>query len=220
MPTDVAGRPAYGVRIAPKPRRPSRRRRARLGRRQRHASGGGGLRPRVSSPVLELKVTDISLGSVPASVFAISPPPGTKVDRHLLAEGPPPVANSRHAQSPGSLRSRKQVNFRISAPSSLSGFPRQGTPDPRRKGKWGPRHIRQGAGWRSPSSSFRPPTRRRTGLRPLERPEPAEGLDQRRLGPGARHRARHSDPLQARRRRVHGRRLGAAAGVQDAARGL
>src|SRR5579884_409854 len=89
IPGDVAGRPVYTVRVAPK------------------SSGGliGGaelawdairgvpLRFALyargdSSPVLELKATDISYGSVPASVFALSPPSGARVVRLDLPLAP------------------------------------------------------------------------------------------------------------------------------------
>ena len=53
------------------------------------------------------------------------------------------------------------------------------------------------------------------GRRP-RRPQPADGLDQRRHRPGARHRARHGAALQPRRRRLHGDRLGAARSAAEA----
>src|SRR5262249_22538259 len=82
IPSTVAGKPAYTVRVGPK-----------------HDGGllgavelgwnavtGVPLRAAVyaqgsNSPVLELSATDVSFGSVPASDFAISPPSGAKVVR-------------------------------------------------------------------------------------------------------------------------------------------
>ena len=89
VPSNVGGQPAYTVRVSPK------------------ANGGlvGGaeiawdaengtpLRAAVyakgeSSPVLELTATEISFGPVPDSVFAVSPPPGTRtVEIHPPEEG-------------------------------------------------------------------------------------------------------------------------------------
>ena len=71
MPGDVAGQPAYTVRISPKRgRRPGRRRRAGMGRRPRRAAAGWRCsRSGSGSPVLELTATDVSYGSVPASAL-------------------------------------------------------------------------------------------------------------------------------------------------------
>ena len=126
MPTDIAGRPAYGVRIAPKQHG------GLLGGVQLawDAINGTPLRGAVyasgdSSPVLELRVTDISLGSVPASVFAISPPPAAKVIDISSPSGLPADRQQRAAVT-GRSAVGKQVDFRISSPSSLSGLSRDG----------------------------------------------------------------------------------------------
>jgi outer membrane lipoprotein-sorting protein len=120
-PTDVAGRPAYSVRVSPKQRG------GLLGGAQLawDAVHGTPLRAAVyargtSAPVLELRVTDISFGSVPDSVFAISPPPGTKVTDVTPPSGRP-ADNS--AQSPVTGRSavNKRVDFRVAAPRSIAG---------------------------------------------------------------------------------------------------
>ncbi len=123
-PTDIAGRPAYGVRIAPKHDG------GLLGNAQLawDAVHGTPLRAAVyakgdSSPVLELRVTDISFGAVPDSVFAISPPPGTKVTDISPPSGHP-AGEQRHAPVTGLSRVGKRVNFQVTAPRSLVGLPR------------------------------------------------------------------------------------------------
>ncbi len=124
IPTDIAGRPAYGVRIAPKHDG------GLLGNAQLawDAVHGTPLRAAVyakgdSSPVLELRVTDISFGAVPDSVFAISPPPGTKVTDISPPSGHP-AGEQRHAPVTGLSRVGKRVNFQVTAPRSLVGLPR------------------------------------------------------------------------------------------------
>ena len=127
MPTDVAGRPAYRVRISPKS----------------HGGllGGAGLAWDAvhgtpleaavyargsSSPVLELKVTDISFGSVSSSVFDITPAPGTKVDNLGTITGDHSSGHHRaHAQVTGSSAVAPKLNFRMRAPNTLAGMPRQ-----------------------------------------------------------------------------------------------
>ena len=79
-PTDIAGQPAYTVRVEPK-RDGGLLSGAELAWDAVH---GTPLRAAVyakgdSSPVIELKVTDISYGPVPSSVFDISPPPDAQV---------------------------------------------------------------------------------------------------------------------------------------------
>jgi len=128
MPTDVAGRPAYRVRVSPKS----------------HGGLLGGaalawdavhglpLEAAVyargsSSPVLELKVTDISYGSVSSSVFDISPAPGTKVD-DLGTISRSRSSSRQRAPAPltGSSAVASKLNFRLRAPSTLAGMRRHG----------------------------------------------------------------------------------------------
>ena len=80
-PVDVAGQPAYSVtRLAEARRRPARLGRARVGRGPRHAAARRRSTRRArSSPALELAVTDISYGAVPASDVDVAPPAGAKV---------------------------------------------------------------------------------------------------------------------------------------------
>jgi len=80
-PTDVAGQPAYTVRVAPK-EAGSLFAGAEL---SFDANNGVPLRTAIystssSSPVIELAATEISYGPVAESVFSFSPPPGVKID--------------------------------------------------------------------------------------------------------------------------------------------
>ena len=126
QPSDVAGRPAYTVRIEPQ--------------------GNGGLvggaelawdavhgtplRVAVyskgdSSPVLELRVTDISFGPVSSSVFDISPPAGAKVtDLTQHAGGAPQGAQQERAPVTGLQQVQAAVQFPLAAPDTLAGLPR------------------------------------------------------------------------------------------------
>lgn len=129
IPSSIAGRPAYTVQISPK-----------------HAGGllgsaklawdaarGVPLRASIyaqgdSSPVLELTATDVTYGPVPASTFAVSAPPGTKVVRvHTPASragAHPGVRRRRSVTGPAAVRAA--LPFRLSAPATLVGLPRHG----------------------------------------------------------------------------------------------
>jgi outer membrane lipoprotein-sorting protein len=116
MPGDIAGRPAYTVEVSPK-----------------HAAGllgdaqlawdavrGVPLRFAIyargdSAPVIELKATDISYGSVPSSVFTISPPSGAKVTNVSI-----PGSSKAHPPRDRTVR----LPFTLVAPKSLAGLPR------------------------------------------------------------------------------------------------
>jgi outer membrane lipoprotein-sorting protein len=124
VPSDVAGRPAYTVRVSPK------------------ANGGlvGGadlawdaengipLRAAVyakgeSSPVLELSVTDISLGPVSESVFEVSPPPGSK---NVVIQPPAGGSGANGSTPPSGLETiQANVAFQLSAPPTLAGRARE-----------------------------------------------------------------------------------------------
>lgn len=112
IPTDVAGRPAYEVRVAPQ-------RGGLLSGIRLAWDAARGLPLRIAvyargdgSPVLSLTATKIAFGRVPASTFAISPPPGAKV-----------VDLTPHSGS-GSGK-RKALTFRLLAPKRLAGRTRQ-----------------------------------------------------------------------------------------------
>ncbi len=123
-PSDVAGRPAYTVRITP-----------------RHDGGllGGAevawdaehgvpLRAAVyangdADPVLELKATDISFGKVAAGDLAIPVPAGA----HIVDLDPSAArgADPRHAEVTGLQAVQAKVGFTVVAPDALVGLPRK-----------------------------------------------------------------------------------------------
>lgn len=125
IPSDVAGRPAYTVAVSP------------------HAGGGllasvrlawdalRGVPLRLSvyarnsaSPVLELSVTHISYGAVPAADFSAAAPQGAKV---TALGGPGAAAGGRRgrsAQLRGLAAVRAAAPFALDAPATLAGFSR------------------------------------------------------------------------------------------------
>ena len=119
-PTDVAGRPAYSVRVSPKSHG------GLVGGAQLawDAVHGTPLDAAVyargdSSPVLELRATDISFGPVPDSVFAISPSPGTKVTNLGTVQGHP-APHRRACPGHGSRRPSPAGSTSRSAPRRRS----------------------------------------------------------------------------------------------------
>jgi hypothetical protein len=111
-PTDVAGRPAYSVKISPKHDG------GLLGNAELAWDAQHSVPLRIgiyaqgsSRPVLELAASDISYGSVPAADVTVTPPAGVKtVD--LSAPGTPDVSG-------------KKPDFAVVAPDTLVGLPRQ-----------------------------------------------------------------------------------------------
>lgn len=88
-PTDVAGQPAYTVRVSPKEGG------SLLGGAELSwdANNGVPLRAAIysstsSSPVIELAASEVSFGPVESSVFAITPPASAKVQEITFPEGP------------------------------------------------------------------------------------------------------------------------------------
>jgi hypothetical protein len=78
------------------------------------------------SPVLELKASNVSYGTVPASVFAISPPAGEKVVRISSALDARAKAHERRGRHLTGLRAvARSLPFRLNAPATLGGLPRQ-----------------------------------------------------------------------------------------------
>ncbi|MDX6605599.1 MAG: hypothetical protein QOD14_139 [Solirubrobacterales bacterium] len=127
QPSDVAGQPAYTVRVEPK---------------QNGGLVGGAelawdavhgtpLRVAVyakgdTSPVLELTVTDISYGNVPSSVFDISPPPGAQVtDLSPQTSGASGGGDKNGETAPvtGLQAVQQQTSFPVDAPQTLAGMP-------------------------------------------------------------------------------------------------
>jgi len=128
QPTDVAGRAAYRVTVSPKHDG------GLLGSAQLawDATMGVPLQFAIyargnTTPVLELKATSISYGAVPASDFNISPPAGANVVR-LGTGGAPTGADAArvHGRSVTGARAvSAAVPFKLVAPASLVGLPRQ-----------------------------------------------------------------------------------------------
>jgi outer membrane lipoprotein-sorting protein len=124
-PSDVAGQPAYTVRVSPKSHG------GLVGGAELawDSENGAPLRAAVyargeSDPVLELKATDVEFGPVSESVFEVTPPPGARVVNLGSPEGRPDEGTTQSGR-PGGLESvQAQVSFRISAPPSLAGRPR------------------------------------------------------------------------------------------------
>ena len=128
IPGDIAGRPVYSVRIAPKHDG------GLLGGLQLAWDAQRGVPLKVaiysrgdSSPVLALTATDVHYGAVPASDLTVHAAAGTKVTRVTLPSSPPAAAHHRHGQAPvtGVAAVAKQLPFRLAAPSALVGLPRQ-----------------------------------------------------------------------------------------------
>lgn len=141
MPSDVGGQAAYTVRVSPKHDGGL----LGAGELAWDAAKGVPLRFAVyaqhqSAPVLELKATDISYGPVASSVFALTPPLGTKVVEVSAAKGLTSEAGkgsrmkagesgksgkSHKADVHGVAAVAKHVPFTLVAPSKLVGLPRR-----------------------------------------------------------------------------------------------
>jgi outer membrane lipoprotein-sorting protein len=131
IPGDVAGRPAYTVRVSPKHDG------GLLGSAELAWDAARGVPLRFAvyargqkSPVLELKATDISYGKVPASDFAASPPAGSKVVKVSPPAGGAASAERRHshahhAEITGAAAVARHLPFKLVAPKSLDGLSRR-----------------------------------------------------------------------------------------------
>jgi outer membrane lipoprotein-sorting protein len=126
VPSDVAGRPAYTVRVSPRPTS------GLLGAGELAWDALRGVPLRIgvfargaSSPVLQLKVTDISFESVPASSFAVSPPTDAKVVK-VSVPTKLQAGNDRGNRAPvvGVKAVQDALPFSLSAPATLSGVAR------------------------------------------------------------------------------------------------
>lgn len=132
-PTDVAGRPAYSVSISPKHDG------GQLGSLQLAWDAIKGVPLDVAvyarnntTPVLELKASNISYGAVPASNFVQQPPAGYKVVQVSTSgngsmPGSATKAKTKHADVNGVSAVSRHVPFTLVAPSTLVGLPRHGT---------------------------------------------------------------------------------------------
>jgi outer membrane lipoprotein-sorting protein len=122
QPTDVAGKPAYGVSASPNHDG------GLLGslRLAWDAANGTPLRMGVyaqgsTSPVLELAVTDISYGPVASSDVDVAPPAGAKIVN--LATSNAPDSGSTQPAITGLAAVQAAAPFTVVAPSSLVGLP-------------------------------------------------------------------------------------------------
>jgi outer membrane lipoprotein-sorting protein len=125
QPTNVAGRPAYNVKISPKHDG------GLLGSAELawDAEQGVPLRAALyaqgsSKPVLELAATDISYGSVPSSAVDVSPPSGAKTVDLSSATTPQTGADKTNATT-GLAAVQAAVDFPVVAPDTLVGLPRK-----------------------------------------------------------------------------------------------
>ncbi|MGB9185366.1 MAG: hypothetical protein WCB67_15000 [Solirubrobacteraceae bacterium] len=131
-PSDVGGQPAYTVSIGPKHSG------GLIGSAQLAWDAVRGVPLRIAvyargntSPVLELKATNVTYGAVPASSFAVSPPAGStvvKIDTGKIAAKAGKAAKGKHAKQGtvhGVAAVRAKLPFALAAPKSLVGLPRQ-----------------------------------------------------------------------------------------------
>ena len=136
VPSDVAGRPAYTVTVSPKAEG------GLIGGASLAFDAARGVPLRFalyargdSAPVLELKATDISFGSVSSSVFTLKPPSGAKVvnvDLPVAAGGRAGAADhtgegkarAGHAAVHGVSAVASHLGFALSAPATAGGMSR------------------------------------------------------------------------------------------------
>ena len=131
IPSDVAGQAAYTVRVSPKHDG------GLLGSAEIAWDAARGVPLRFAiyargqdKPVIQLKVTDISYGKVPASDFAVSPPSGAKVVTVNVPAGnakakPAGKHGRAHREVTGAAAVAKKVPFALTAPKTLVGLPRR-----------------------------------------------------------------------------------------------
>jgi outer membrane lipoprotein-sorting protein len=125
QPSNVAGQPAYTVEISPSHDG------GLLGSAQLAWDAIQGIPLRIaiyaqgsSSPVLELKATNISYGAVSDSDVNVTPPAGTKV----IAVNPPAADHGTNGSTPavtGLDAVTAAAGFPVTAPATLVGLPRQ-----------------------------------------------------------------------------------------------
>jgi outer membrane lipoprotein-sorting protein len=134
-PTDIAGQGAYQVTITPKHDG------GLLGQAQVAWDAMQGVPLEIgiyargnTTPVLDLKATNITYGAVPASTFTISPPSGAKVVKVSTAgasgtadQAGAAAKNAKHAHVSGVADVAAAVPFTLAAPDSAAGLPRHDT---------------------------------------------------------------------------------------------
>ena len=131
IPGDVAGQPAYSIRISP------RHDNGLLGSLQlawdalHRAPLQVGLYARGNpTPVLEISASDISFGRQSSSVFSITPPAGAKVVKVMSSHAAPgrePRTHTRAASVTGASAVARQLPFTLDAPARLAGRGRTST---------------------------------------------------------------------------------------------
>lgn len=132
-PEDVAGRPAYSVKISP------RHSGGELGKLQLAWDAVKGIPLDIAvysstspGPVLELKASHISYGTVSSSVFNLQPTPGDKVVKvsgaaqQSTASKALKKGKATHADVSGVAAVASHVPFALVAPTSAVGLPRHG----------------------------------------------------------------------------------------------
>ncbi len=128
IPGDIAGRPVYSVRISPKHDG------GLLGGLQLAWDAQRGIPLKVAiysrgdtSPVLALTATDVQYGRVSGSDLTVHPAAGTKITKVTLPTTPATHGRGRHEHSSvsGAAAVATRLSFRLSAPASLVGLPRQ-----------------------------------------------------------------------------------------------
>ena len=125
QPSTTAGQPTYTVRIAPKDDG------GLLGAAELawDAVRGVPLRAAIyaqgnDKPVLEVEATDVSYGKIPASKISTTPPAGAKVTEIDPPSGVDAQGKQTHVE--GVENVQKQLPFKLAAPATLAGLPRQG----------------------------------------------------------------------------------------------
>jgi outer membrane lipoprotein-sorting protein len=138
LPRNVAGQPAYKIKLSPKHSG------GLLGDVQRAWDAAHGIPLGIaiystssSTPVLELKATDISYGAQPASVFKIAAPAGAKVVKISTPAGHSAAAKAHkrgkhatkgaktHTDITGASAVQAKLPFTLVAPASLDGLGQQ-----------------------------------------------------------------------------------------------
>jgi outer membrane lipoprotein-sorting protein len=123
-PGNTAGKPSYTVKTSPK------KNGGLLGALELawDANNGAPLKAAIyargsSSPVLELKATDISFGPVDSSVFHVNPPAGAKTQN--VAPRGENKAHPSNKPVTGLANVHKHAGFQVAAPDSLAGRSRE-----------------------------------------------------------------------------------------------
>jgi outer membrane lipoprotein-sorting protein len=125
-PTNIAGQPAYTVRVSPK-HDGGLLGAAEMGWDAQH---GVPLKFAIysrgdSSPVLALTVTEISYGAVSSNDLSVHARPGVKVVPVQLPQMPQKTPSALDKSTTGAAAVAKKLAFRLSAPATLVGLPRK-----------------------------------------------------------------------------------------------